>query len=86
MKCPRCNKTQVVGDTFAERCVAVYPKRYGNKLLLKDGKYGEFMGCESFPLCDYSEPTLETKLKQRARARNNAMAWMYSHSSPNDLT
>lgn len=32
----------------------------GSKLLIREGRYGRFYGCSSYPSCDYTKPILKT--------------------------
>ena len=83
-KCPKCNEQESYGLDTWEKGVDYYlhPTRKGNRMVLRDGKYGEFWGCEGFPICKYSYPTQEVV---EARRRSKTLAAVFSCSSPYDL-
>ncbi len=75
LKCEKCGKTMStkneekfrledgvlrVKDAMVDEVVenAVCPK-CGSPLVVKDGKYGKFLACSSYPKCDYTAPYVE---------------------------
>lgn len=61
-KCSKCSKNNVELSQLDEKKIPFKKKEYnsdicpecGGKLLQKNGKYGVFIGCSSYPRCKYS--------------------------------
>ncbi len=71
--CPECN--------FGAN-KKLYP---GTKMVRKTGKFGEFMGCERYPLCKCSCPTDETLAQRQAEYDAANKPNIFCHESPFDL-
>ena len=64
MICPKCNKFEVKKDIehhiakcTDKGCTGFYKlcKKCDNYLVVRNGKYGKFLGCKSYPKCIYTE-------------------------------
>lgn len=57
--CPHCNKlTDYINPL--DRLISGIPEKFGNRVVLRKSKSGRFFwGCENFPECKFTYPTME---------------------------
>lgn len=67
--CPECSSRDIIVDEktkiswFMYACGIGICPACGNKLIVKEGTYGLFVGCSSFPNCKYTESIRKVKKK-----------------------
>jgi ssDNA-binding Zn-finger/Zn-ribbon topoisomerase 1 len=55
------------------------PKCLSGKVIRKNGKYGDFLACDRYPLCDYVEKLSKKEMANKSKLEVEADEFLRNH-------